>query len=163
MAKKASIVAFVVVLILGGLLVSGYWSLYRHQHNSCGYCQRPVNPKLAVIAVIDGVERRVCCASCAMTEARQQRKPLRLKSVTDYVTGRSLNPADAWFVVDGRAMACTHEMAMTDETKHLIQESFDRCAPGAFAFSSEQQARSFVQANGGMLRRLPELEKEVQQ
>jgi hypothetical protein len=52
---------------------------------------------------------------------------------------------------------------MTDQNKQPLQMTFDRCAPGAFAFSTEKQALSFIQENGGVLRRLPELAKEVQQ
>ena len=162
MAKKASIAALFVLIILGGLFVAGNWSVHRRERDFCGICQRPVSPKLAVIAVIGGKERRVCCARCAVTEAQQEKKPLQLKSVTDYATGRRISPDEAWFVEDSRAMACNHDMAMTDETKQPMQMTFDRCAPGAFAFSSEQQARNFVQENGGVIRRLPELVKEVQ-
>ena len=163
MAKKASIAAFVILLIVGGLFVAGNWSLHRRERNFCGICQRPVSPKLAVVAIIDGKERRVCCARCAVTEAQQEKKPLQLKSVTDFVSGRTINPSDAWFVEDSRAMACDHDMAMTDQNKQSLQMTFDRCAPGAFAFSSEQQARNFIQENGGIIRRLPELAKEGQQ
>ena len=163
MAKKASIAAFFVLLIVGGLLVAGNWSVQRRERKFCAICQRPVSPKLGVVAIIDGKERRVCCARCAVTEAQQEKKPLQLKSVTDFVSGRSINPSEAWFVEDSRAMACDHDMAMTDQNKQPLQMTFDRCAPGAFAFSSEQQARSFIQENGGIIRRLPELAKEVQQ
>lgn len=163
MAKKASIVGFLVLLILVGLFVAGDWSLHRRASNFCGICQRPVSPKLAVIAVIGGKEVHVCCARCAVTESQQEKQPLQLKSVTDYVTGRRLDPSEAWFVEDSRAMACDHDMAMTDQTKHSMQMTFDRCAPGAFAFSSEPQARSFAQENGGVIRRLPDLAREAQQ
>ena len=163
MAKKTSIVSLFALLIVGGLFVAGEWSVRRRERESCGICRRHVNPKLAVVAVIGGKERRVCCARCAVTEARQEKQSLQLISVTDYITGRTLRPAEAWFVEDSRAMACDHDMTMTDETKQSLQMTFDRCAPGAFAFASEQQARSFVQENGGVIRRLPELAKEVQQ
>jgi ribosomal protein L24E len=163
MAKKASIAAFFVLLIVGGLLVAGNWSVHRRERNFCGICRRPVSPKLAVVAIVDGKERRVCCARCAVTEAKQEKNPLQLKWVTDFVTGRSINPSDAWFVEESRAMACDHDMAMTDQDKQPLQTTFDRCAPGTFAFSSEQKARNFVQENGGIIRRLPELAKEVQQ
>ncbi|HWR14858.1 MAG TPA: hypothetical protein VN577_08520 [Terriglobales bacterium] len=163
MAKKASIVSLVVLVIVGGLFMAGDWSMRRREREFCGICRRHVNPKLAVVAVLGGKQRHVCCARCAVTEARQEKQPLRLVSVTDYTSGRTINPADAWFVEDSRAMACDHDMSMTDESKQPLQMTFDRCAPGAFAFTSEQQARSFVQENGGVIRRLPELAKEVQQ
>lgn len=165
MAKKVSIAAIVVLLVTAGLFVAGNWSVHERSKDFCGICRRPVSPKLAVTAVIGGKQRRVCCARCAVTEARQEKQALRLVSVTDYGTGRALNPSDAWFVEDSQAMACDHDstMNMTDESKQPMQMAFDRCAPGAFAFASEQQARSFVQQNGGTIRRLAELEKEVQQ
>jgi hypothetical protein len=92
-----------------------------------------------------------------MTEGRQENKPVRLIEVTDYPTGEKLNPEQAWYVEGSRMVACEHSMAKIDQSKHVEQSEFDRCAPGTFAFRDREAAKAFVADNGGVLIRLPEL------
>jgi hypothetical protein len=162
MAKKVSFVAIGVVLVLAGLLAIGQWSLHTRSDEFCGFCNRPIKPELAVVAEVGGKERRVCCARCAITEAHQENKALRLISVTDYQSKKPIPPDQAWFVEDSRAMACDHDMAQMDETKRPQQLTFDRCSPGSFAFAHREDAQVFAQQNGGVIRRLPEMLGEVQ-
>ncbi len=162
MAKKVSIAALVLLLVVGGLLALGNWSLKRRAETYCGFCNRPIKAELAVIAEVGGRKRKVCCARCAITEARQENKQLRLISVTDYSSRTKIAPEQAWYVEDSRAIACDHDMAMMDETKHAQQLSFDRCSPGTFAFARREDADAFVAKNGGVVRRLAEMLGEVQ-
>ena len=115
------------------------------------------------MAEVGGKRRDVCCAHCAVTEARQEKKALRLIEVTDYPTGKMVSPEGAWFVEDSRVIACQHDMSKMDESKHAEQLAFDRCSPGTFAFSDRKAAESFVAQNGGVLRSLPEVLEEAQQ
>ena len=162
MAKKVSIAALVLLLAVGGLLVLGNWSLKRRTETFCGFCNRPIKSELAVIAEVGGRERRVCCARCAISEARQENKPLRLISVTDYSSKTKIAPERAWYVEDSRAVACNHDMARMDQDKRAEQLVFDRCSPGAFAFARREDADAFVAENGGVIRRLQEMLGEVQ-
>lgn len=162
MAKKVSFVAIGVVLIVVALLSLGEWSVQRRSTQFCGFCNRPIKAELAVIAEVGGRERRVCCARCAITEAHQENKTLRLISVTDYQSKKRIAPDQAWFVEESRAMACDHDMAHMDDMKRPQQVTFDRCSPGSFAFARREDAEAFVQQNGGVIRRLPDMLGEVQ-
>jgi len=161
MAKKVSIYAAAVLVVIAGLFTGGYLLMNRRSEAVCGFCQRHINPQARVVAEVGGRRRIVCCAHCAVTEARQEKKPLRLIEVTDYRTGKALNPEQAWYVDGSRIVACEHDMSKMDETKHSEQLAFDRCSPGTFAFLDRKSAEAFVAQNGGVLRQLPELLAEA--
>jgi hypothetical protein len=162
MAKKISIYSALAVIVVAGLFAGGYWLMNHRSKTQCGFCQRHINPKAHVVAEVGGKRRHVCCAHCAITEARQERKPLRLIEVTDYPTGKMVSPEGAWFVEDSRVIACQHDMSKMDDSKHAEPLAFDRCSPGTFAFSERKAAQAFVEQNGGVMRSLPELLAEAQ-
>ena len=130
---------------------------------SCGFCQRPLKPNLRIVAEVGGRRVEACCVRCAISEAVQEKKPLRVLQVRDYTSGASLRPEDAYYVDDSRAMACDHDMMRMNEMKHSEQMAFDRCSPGTFAFARQADAEAFVRANGGVIRRLPEITQGVPQ
>jgi hypothetical protein len=163
MAKKVSIAALLVVLVLAALFGGGYWLASRRSETVCGICQRPIKPELGVIAEIGGRTRHACCARCAITEAHQEHASLRLIRVTDYTTRKQIDPQQAWFVEDSRKMACDHDMPMVDAMKQTAPLAFDRCAPGAFAFARREEAEAFVAQNGGVIRRLAQMIGEQSQ
>jgi hypothetical protein len=149
MARKVSMAALVLLVVVAGLLVAGQWSVHRRSKEVCSICARHINPQAGVIAEIGGRRRHVCCAHCAVTEGRQQRKPVRLVEVTDYNTGRKLEPSQAWYVDGSRITACEHDMTRMDEMKQIQAPTFDRCSPGTFAFASRNDADAFSAKNGG--------------
>ena len=163
MAKKTSIYSAIVLIVVAGLFASGYLLMNRRSRMECGFCRRQINAKAHVVAEVGGRRRDVCCAHCAVTEARQEKKALRLIAVTDYPTGKLVRPEGAWFVEDSRVITCQHDMSRMDESKHAEQLEFDRCSPGKLAFSERKAAEAFVAQNGGVLRSLPELLAEAQQ
>ncbi len=157
MARKASIAALVLLTIVVVLLGAGQWSVRHRSHEVCGICSRHINPQAEVVAEIGGKRHNVCCAHCAVTEGMQEHKPVRLIEVTDYGTGRKLDPARALYVEGSRVVACEHDMTHMGEMKQVQQETFDRCSPGTFAFASRGEADDFVAKNGGVVRDLAEL------
>jgi hypothetical protein len=161
MAKKASIYGAFAVLVFCALYAGGYWLIHRRSAELCSICQRHIKPEARVVVEIEGHRRNVCCAHCALTEGRQENKPVRFIEVTDYRTGKGLDPQHAWFVDGSRIVACEHEMAKMDEMKHTDQMSFDRCSPGTFAFADRQAAEAFVAENGGVIHNLAQLSAEV--
>ncbi len=162
MAKKVSISAALTLIVLAGLFAGGYALMKRRDQAYCEICRRHIHPEARVVAMIGGKTRTVCCAHCAITEGRQEGKPVRLISVTDYPTGQTLNPEDAWFVDGSRKVACEHDLAKMDEMKQAERLTFDRCSPGTFAFRERKAADDFIAENGGIVVRLPELLREVQ-
>jgi nitrous oxide reductase accessory protein NosL len=163
MSKKASIYSALVLIVVAGLFVGGYRLIARRSQTQCGFCQRHINPKAHVVAEVGGRRRDVCCTHCAVTEALQEKKSLRLVQVTDFPTGKMVNPETAWFVEDSRVIACEHDMSKMDESKHMTAMGFDRCSPGTFAFSDRKAAEAFVAENGGVLRNLTAVMAEAQQ
>jgi hypothetical protein len=162
MAKKTSIYSALVLILIAGLFAGGYVLMNRRSQTECGFCRRHINPKAHVVAEVGGKRRDVCCTHCAVTEARQEKKPLLLIEVTDYPSGKMVSPEGAWFVEDSRVIACEHDMSKMDESKHMEQLAFDRCSPGTFAFSEQKAAEAFVAQNGGVLRSLAEVMAETQ-
>ncbi len=162
MPRKVSIAALVLLAIVGVSLAGGYYVVQRRSEAVCGFCQRHISPKAAVVAEVGGSRRHVCCAHCAFTEGLQEKKPVRLISVTDYNSGKKLKPEEAWYADGSRVVACEHDMTHMDEAKHATHVAFDRCSPGTFAFARRDEADTFVAQNGGIIRRLTEMTGEVQ-
>ena len=102
-----------------------------------------------VTAEIGGKTAEVCCARCAITEANQEHKPLRLLEVHDYPTGKAVVPEKAWFVEGSRAMACMHDAMRMDDMKGTDELTYDRCSPGTFSFQNKPDADAFIAKNGG--------------
>ena len=157
MARKLSMSAIVLLVIVAGLLVSGEWSVHKHSEEQCGFCARHINPQAGVVAEIGGRRHHVCCAHCAVTEGRQEQKPVKLIEVTDYNSGRKLDPRNAWYVDGSRVIACTHDMAHMNEMKQLDKTGFDRCSPGTLAFASREDADAFSAKNGGVVQSMEQM------
>ncbi len=145
-------------------LAMGYFDYRQYSEPQvCGFCQRPLKPNLRIVAEVGSRRMAACCVRCAISEAVQERKPLRLVQVRDYTTGAALRPQDAYYVDDSRAMACDHDMMRMNEMKHSEQMAFDRCSPGTFAFARQADAEAFVRANGGVIRRFAQIMQGVPQ
>ncbi len=162
MAKGALITTAVLVALVG-LVAAGYHVMANREEMFCGFCHRVIHANSKVVAEIDGRRRTVCCARCAISEAYQEKKPVRLITVTDYISGTPLDPKQAYFVDGSRKILCDHDAAMLDETKHAVSQTFDRCSPGAYAFARREDAVAFVRENGGEILRLNELMQGVAQ
>ena len=140
----------VTVVILAGAGVFGWYRFVAHPKPVvCGYCLRPLHANVKVTAEIDGKRAEVCCPRCAITEANQERKPVRLITVHDYSTGKAMSPETAWYVEGSRVIACEHGAMHMDETKEPQEMAYDRCSPGTLTFATKQQAEDFTAANGG--------------
>lgn len=156
-------------IVLTGILVvvagaAGFgWFKYvvRPKPVTCGYCMRPLHSNLTVTAEIDGKRAEVCCPRCAVTEANQRRKPLRLITVHDYRSGKAISPETAWYVEGSRSMACDHDAMRMNEMKETEELSFDRCSPGIFTFAEKQEAETFTQENGGSVISFGQLMREA--
>lgn len=139
-----------ILLVAVGATVFGWYRFVAHPNPvACGYCNRPLHANLMVTAEIAGKRSQVCCPRCAITEANQQRKPLRLIEVHDYRTGKAITPETAWFVEGSRVMACDHEAMRMDEMKETQELAYDRCSPGTLTFANRQEAVAFTSENGG--------------
>jgi hypothetical protein len=145
------IASTVTLLFVVGAGVFAWYKFVAHPKPvTCGYCLRPLHANMKVTAEIDGKRTEACCPRCAITEANQEHKPVRLVSVHDYSTGKALLPETAWYVEGSRVIACEHGAMRMDETKEPRDMAFDRCSPGTLTFAARQQAEDFTAVNGGI-------------
>lgn len=161
MKTKAIITASVVLVVLGICVYAWQRYILHPEPQACGYCLRPLHVNLQVTAEIDGKRSEVCCAHCAITEANQQHKALKLITVHDYPTGIEVKPENAWFVQGSRIMACEHSAMHMNEMKETQDLAFDRCSPPTFAFANKATADAFIANNGGSILSYQELLREV--
>ncbi len=149
---------------LGAVLaVLGTWYLLtQRQAAVCHFSGREIHPQTRALVTIGGRKYETCCVRCAIIEARQTGKSLRVLKVADFETSKLLNPNKAWFV-EGSAVNLCMSMSQAAESpgrESVYLRGFDRCSPSALAFSSEKQARAFISEHGGILRRLEDLQDE---
>lgn len=150
-------------LVVLGLLGLGWFELREFRTpKECGFCQRPLQDSLRVVVEIGGQRREACCPQCAVSESRQEHKPVRLISVRDYPTAKVIDPAKAYYVNHSRAVACSHDGMRMDEMKRTEDLAFDRCSPGAFAFAKKEDAEAFIAQNGGQILSMKQLLSEAQ-
>src|ERR1700690_452839 len=160
-AQKKTGLAVLGIVVLGMLTVGGFEFREFRTPKECGFCQRTLQDKLRVVVEIGGQRREACCPQCAVSESRQENKPVRLISVRDYSTAKVIDPAQAYYVNHSRALACTHDAMHMDEMKHTEELAFDRCSPGAFAFAKKEDAEAFIAQNGGQILSMEQLLAEA--
>lgn len=159
-AQKKTGLAVLGIVVLGMLALGSYEFKEFRTPKQCGFCQRPLQERLRVVVEIGGQRREACCPQCAVSESRQEHKPIRLISVRDYSTAKVIDPAQAYYVNHSRALACTHDAMHMDEMKHDDPLMFDRCSPGAFAFAKKEDAEAFIAQNGGQMLTMEQLMAE---
>jgi hypothetical protein len=160
--KTRRIVLTGILLIVAGAAAFGWFRFVAYPTPVvCGYCNRPLHANSMVTAEIAGKRTQVCCARCAISEANQQHKPIRLIEVHDYRTGKGLSPANALFVEGSRVIVCEHDRSHMGEHKDMPDMVFDRCSPGTLAFASKQDADAFVAQNGGTVLSFNQLMSEA--
>lgn len=150
------------LLVVAALAAGGYWWLRRTAPETCSVCQRMIHTEARAVIEVDGRRQPVCCVRCALTLEQQQHKPVRLVEVTDYVSRRPLAPAAAYYVEGSAVVLCERHEPLLGEEKQPYARVFDRCVPSLYAFARREEAEAFAAANGGTLRRLPELLAEVE-
>ena len=130
----------------------------------CPFSGRTIHAQTRAWITIGGKKYETCCVRCAITEARQTGKPLRILEVADFETGKLIHPEKAWFVEGSMVNLC---MRMSPGMESPDQQTvylrgFDRCSPSILAFSNERLARAFIAKSGGTLTTLSKLEIQAQ-
>ena len=148
-----------VIAVLGGA-----WYLVSHrQAKICPFSGRAIHPQTRALVTIGGKKYETCCVRCAIIEAQQTGKPLRVLKVADFETRRLMDPGNAWFV-EGSAVNMCMRMSPAAEShgrESVYVRAFDRCSPSVLAFSNEQHAHDFIAQHGGALKRLADFESEA--
>lgn len=144
--------------------LGGAWYLLRQQQTKiCPFSGRPIHSQTRAFVTIGGKKYETCCVRCAIIEAQQTGKRLRVAEVADFENGKLMEPEKAWFVEGSSVNLCTRRSpAETGSDRGTVYlRSFDRCSPSILAFSSEKSARVFIAQHGGVLMRLGDLLKEA--
>ncbi len=149
----------VVLAVLGG----GWYLLSLRQAAVCPFSGRVIHAQTRALVTIGGKKYETCCVRCAIVEAQQTGKSLRILKVANFDTGRLLDPNKAWFVESSTVNLCmrTAPGAESPGRESVYLRGFDRCSPSALAFSDEQSARAFIGQHGGVLKRLDDLQREA--
>ena len=161
MNSRRIAVALSLLIVVGAAAFGWFKFVARPAPVACGYCLRPLHANVMVTAEIDGKRAEVCCPRCAITEANQEHKPVRLITVHDYSTGKAISPEKAWYVEGSRVLACEHGAMHMDEMKDTQEMAYDRCSPGTLTFATKQEAGDFSAANGGNVISLARLMSEA--
>jgi len=127
--------------------------------NRCVLSDRPIRADVAVRVAVDGGKQcEACCLRCAVTYAEQYGKRVRVLWVTDYPTGRRLNPERATYVTGSdvnRCMGPPEEASVgRRETNTMV---WDRCAPSSIAFAKLEDAEAFQRIHGGRIQTFSEV------
>jgi hypothetical protein len=144
----AVLVLLAAAIGLGYAAFNGYW---RSQPEQCYACQRLIHAHSRTVAIVDGKPRTFCCPACALSEHEQERKPIRVTELTDYLTGARLSQKSAFLVKGSDVNMCVRAHSMLDADKRAAQLHYDRCLPGLLAFASEDQAMQFAREHGGQV------------
>lgn len=157
------LVAGTIGLVTVLALLGGAWYLVSHrQAKVCPFSGRMIHAQTRTLVTIGGKNYETCCIRCAIVEAQQTGKPLRVLEVADFETGKLIDPANAWFVESSTVNLCMRmsPAAESPGRESVYMRGFDRCSPSAVAFRNEQKARAFMAQHGGELKRLDDLERE---
>ncbi len=96
MNRKTSAIAILSVAVLAAAGIRVWYLLNREPETLCPFSGRGIQTKARVWVSIGKYE--TCCVRCAITEAQQTGKPLRVLEVGDFETGKLLAAHKACFV-----------------------------------------------------------------
>jgi hypothetical protein len=145
-------------------LAAGSWYLLHHRGEKvCPFSGRPIHSQTRAFVTVGGKKYETCCVRCAIIEAQQTGKRLRVLEVADFENGKLMDPEKAWFVEGSSVNFCTRMApAETGSARGTVYlRAFDRCSPSILAFRTEKRARAFIGQHGGVLKRLDDLLKEA--
>lgn len=119
----------------------------------CWVCQREISPRVRVtLSLEDGRKVHACCPRCAVHYTEGSGPAVRTIEVSDYVSGRTVDLRQAFFVEGSDETPClAHHHPMTDPGGSPMQVCYDRCMPSLIAFASREGAGAFQADHGGTL------------
>ena len=149
MIRSGWVTGIVVLAGIGLLVFSGWRFLQSRDPQLCTVCERPVHGNTRTEAVVGGAARPYCCPACALSEHTQSGLPVEVLKLTDFDSGRPLEPRDAFVVRGSDVRSCSHEANPMNEEKRTLRPTYDRCSPSMLAFASHEAAGKFSRVHGG--------------
>ena len=154
------LIAGAIILALAAGLAYYFWPA---NEQLCPVCQRPIHRATSYYVTLGtGKTVELCCPRCGL-RFQQSGGDVRSVRVTDYVTGKLLDPEAAVYV-EGSSVhpCCTQEEIKKDQAGVEYERTWDRCLPSVIAFGSEAAARKFQGQHGGEVRTHEEILAEAQ-
>lgn len=139
----------VLVIALLGLAYTGAQIYRRSQPEECHACNRPIHAHSRTVALVGGRPKPFCCPACALTERRQEGRPLPVTELTAYLNGSTLAPDHAYVVQGSDVNMCAHTQELIVAEKRAADLHYDRCAPSLLAFAERSEAVRFAREHGG--------------
>src|SRR3990172_9415150 len=158
MTRKSASIGL--ALLFAVVIAVGYagWRIYRHSTSEyCEFSARPVHTQTKAVALVNGEQKIFCCTACALTLRAQTGQSVKLLELTDYETGRSLAPEEAFVVRGSEVNMCVTQHMLMEESKQAAPMNFDRCMPSLVAFARREAAEDFLRVQGGTLVSFQEL------
>lgn len=140
--------------MLAGFAACERYHALVHGHHQCSLDERPIHPEMKVRLILEGgkVAADSCCLRCAINESIQSGKTVRVISVTDYNTRKSIAPEQATYLTGADVAPCAGPALEASPGRHEIEmKAWDRCAPSSIAFANPADAREFQRAHGGRI------------
>jgi hypothetical protein len=127
----------------------------------CAFSERQIHSQMAVRVAVEGESGgpvTACCLRCAINQAHQTGRLMRIISVTDFNTGKQLSATQAVYVVGAGVAPCAdHSSVIPNGERRPLRCTWDRCLPSAVAFADLRDAQAFQARHGGQIARFAEL------
>lgn len=142
-------------LILVGLVGIGACA---QRPTTCQICSVPIPDATRTVVRLAGQgDVQVCDPRCALTHQDQTGAAVALVTVTDFDTGRPLDPAAAFYVTGSHVAPDAHAEMIRGMAGEVAELHWHRCVPSVLAFGSEEAALQFQRQQGGSMMRISEL------
>jgi len=156
---RAFVPAVALALVVCGLTAV---SACRRAQRLCEFCRMPVPEATAASVVVNGREVQVCDPRCALTHQQQTGQPTTLETVTDFESGRPLDPAQAFFLTGSDTAPDVGQVHVSRPMEPIYRE-WHRCLPSVLAFASRTAAVRYEERHGGTVQTPVELGLAVRQ
>lgn len=146
--KRVLILAAAFVVIVGASLATYHWE--ERAAATCQICGRMIPKETAFQMETANGTIRACCPSCAMHFMRSHPGFVRKAMATDFISGRMIAAASAYYDEGGDVQYCTlHQPPMERGPQDESERVYDRCLPVLIAFASRDAAEAYRQKHGG--------------
>lgn len=161
MNSRTTITAIIGIVLVAALGAGAWYLLRERPVETCQVCGRVIHADMRTVAKVDGKTVQACCVRCVLTLRSQTGDKIRFLRVTDFDTGEHLSPEKAFYVDGSDVELCSTPAVKPGEELIPSERMFDRCAPSVNAFSTQDEARTFIAQHGGTLKTLDQLIQEA--
>ncbi len=119
----------------------------------CSFCiiKMPHKSKAVVLVEGESTPRRACSITCALTHQRTMGKKVRFLRVSDFLSGKTLDPQKAFYVEGSDVNPCKEhaKSPVFSEFRTPLYLDWSRYEPTVLAFATREDAEKFQKEHGG--------------